>query len=193
MNSELRTVTCAVPQGSVLGPLFFLLYIKDLYKSIGLESVRLYADDTAIITSNVNLDIVQQQAREMFTKLYHWCVANKLSINNDKTKFVLFHMKNKPVPKHFECIQTDVMQINRVDSIQYLGMLLGEHLYSHEHVDQICASLVKHYGIFNHIKKLFRCEYQNSSITLLFSNTERYRSVWIMHKINHVKVANYAK
>ena len=43
------------------------------------------------------------------TKLYHWCVANKLSINNDKTNFVLFHMKNKPVPKHFECIQTDVI------------------------------------------------------------------------------------
>ena len=152
VNSELRTVTCGVPQGSVLGPLFFLLYINDLYKSIGHESGRLYADDAAIITSNSNLKIAQQQAREMFTKLYHWCVANKLSINNDKTNFVQFHMKNKPVPKHFECIKTDVMQINRVNSIQYLGMLLDEHLYWHEHVDQICASLVKYFGIFNHIK-----------------------------------------
>ena len=152
VNSDLRTVSCGVPQGSVLGPLFFLLYINDLYRSIGHNALRLYADDTAIIISDSNLDIAQRQAREMFTKLYHWCVANKLSINSDKTNFVLFHMKNKPVPKNFTCIQTDVMQITRVKSVQYLGMSLDENLYWHDHFDQICASLVKYFGIFNHIK-----------------------------------------
>ena len=130
----------------------FLLYIKDLYRSIRHNAVRLYADDTAIITSDSNLDTAQRQAREMFTKLYHWCVANKLSINSDKTNFVLSHMKNKPVPKNFTCIQTDVMQITRVKSVQYLGISLDEKLYWHDHVDQICASLVKYFGIFNHIK-----------------------------------------
>ena len=47
-----------------------------------------------------------------------WCIANKLSINSDKTNFVLFHMKNKPVPRNFACITTEAMQINRVKSVQ---------------------------------------------------------------------------
>ena len=127
VNSDLRAVSCGVPQGSVLGPLFFLLYIYHFI--IGHNAVRLYADDTPIIISDSNIDIAQRQAREMFTKLYHWCVANKLSINSDKTNFVLFHMKNKPVPKNFTCIQTDVMQITRVNSVHYLGMSLDENLY----------------------------------------------------------------
>ena len=57
VNLDLRTVSYGVPQGSVLGPLFFLLYINDLYRSIGHSALRLYADDTAIITSNSNFDI----------------------------------------------------------------------------------------------------------------------------------------
>ena len=117
VNSELRTVSCGVQQCSVLRALCFLLYINDLYKSIGHESLRVYADDTAIITSSSNLDIAQKQAREMFMKLYHWCVANKLSINNDKTNFVLFHMKTKPFPKYFNC--TKQMQCKSTESILY--------------------------------------------------------------------------
>ena len=59
VNSDLRTVSCGVPQGSVLGPLFFLLYINDLYRSIGCNNIRLYGDDTAIITNNHDLNYAQ--------------------------------------------------------------------------------------------------------------------------------------
>ena len=78
-----------MPQGSLLGPLFFLLYINDLYKFIGHEPMKLYADDTVIITGDSNLDIAQHQAREMFKKLYHWCVENMLS-KSSQVKIYLF-------------------------------------------------------------------------------------------------------
>ena len=67
-------------------------------------------------------------------KLYHWCIAHKLSINSDKTNLVLFHLKNKPVLRDFTGLQTQSMEIDRVQSVQYLGMLLDETLYCHGHV-----------------------------------------------------------
>ena len=126
IKSDLRTVSCGVPQGSVLGPLFFLLYINDLHNGIGCNAARLYADDTALITSNHNFNIVQDQGKELFMKLYHWCIANKLSINSDKTNLVLFHFKNEPIPRDFTGLQTQAMKIDRVQSVHYLGMLLDE-------------------------------------------------------------------
>ena len=75
-NSDLRTVSYGVPQGSTLGPLFFLFYINNLYRSIACNNVRLYADETAIITNNHDLNYAQEQVKELFTKLYHWWIAN---------------------------------------------------------------------------------------------------------------------
>ena len=98
IESDLRTVSFVVPLGSVLGPLFFLLHINDLKNGIGCNAARLYADDTALITSNHNFNIFQDRGKELSMELYYWCIANKLSINSDKTNLVLFHLKNKPVP-----------------------------------------------------------------------------------------------
>ena len=152
VQSDIGFVKCGVPQGSVLGPLFFLLYINDIYRAVGRNAVRLFADDTSLLSYGLNLNDVIIQAKELFDKLYHWCVANKLSINSDKTNFVLFHMKNKPVPNDFDSIRTNHMTIRRVKIINYLGLVIDENLYWNAHADFVCASLVKYFGIFNHIK-----------------------------------------
>ena len=150
--SDIGFVKCSVPQGSVLGPLFFLLYINDIYRAVGCNAVRLFADDTSLLSYGLNLNNVIIEAKELFDKLYHWCVTNKLSINSNKTNFVLFHMKNKPVPNDFDSIQTNHMTIGRVKTVNYLGLVIDENLYWNAHVDFVCASLVKYFGIFNHIK-----------------------------------------
>ena len=81
VSSDLCIMWCATR--FCVTTIVFLLYINDLYRSIGHSAVISYADDTAAISSDSSLDIAQRQSRERFTKLYHWCLANTLSINND--------------------------------------------------------------------------------------------------------------
>ena len=152
VQSDIGFVKCGVPRGSVLGPLFFLLCNNDIYRAVGCNAVRLFADDISLLSYGLNLNDVIIEAKELFDKLYHWCVANKSSINSNKTNFVLFHMKNKPVPNDFDSIQTNHMTKGRVKTVNYLGLAIDKNLSCNAHVDFVCASLVKYFGIFNHIK-----------------------------------------
>ena len=120
-QSALNAVTCGVPQGSVLGPLFFALYINDIYESVGMDYVRLFADDIALYMWHKNLITLVEEIKLKLSHLYMWCVSNKLIINRDKTNFVLFHTVNRPIPTNFFTIQTEFMSIDRVPFFKYLG------------------------------------------------------------------------
>ena len=84
--------------------------------------------------------------------MFKWCICNKLTINCDKTYFVLFHTVNKPVPDDLIEIVTPQMTIKRATEMKYLGLLLDQKLNYNEHVQSICNSILKYFGIFNHIK-----------------------------------------
>ena len=86
----------------VLVPLFFVLYINNLYSFIGYTNVRCYVDGSETIANNHDLALTQEHTRELFTKLYHWCIANKLSINSDKTSLHC-SLWNKNILMHFIC------------------------------------------------------------------------------------------
>ena len=104
--------------------------------------------------SDRNIDVVKEKASDLFENIFRWCVANQLSINSEKTNFVLFHAKNKPIPENFDCIQTTYLTIDRVKCVQYLGLMIDENLYWHMHVEHVYNSLLKYFGIFNHIKAM---------------------------------------
>ena len=67
---------------------------------------------------------------------------------------MLFNTKNKPIPEHFDCIQTTFLTINKVKFVQYLGLLIDENLYWYMHAEYVYNSLVKYFGIFNHVKTI---------------------------------------
>ena len=81
-----------------------------------------------------------------------WCICNKLTINSEKTHFILFHTVKKPIPINLTEIVTTQATIKRVTEIKYLGLVLDEKLNYNEHIQSISNSLIKYFGIFNHIK-----------------------------------------
>jgi hypothetical protein len=88
--SEIRSVTTGVPQGSVLGPLLFLLYVNDIYNAIPDSKIKLFADDTNLFLHDRNLQNLYSKANEGLEQLSNWFTANKLSLSVDKTLYSLF-------------------------------------------------------------------------------------------------------
>ena len=96
-SSKLMDITCGVPQGSVLGPLLFLLYINDLPNISKVLHFYLFADDTNIYCEANTLQELQTIINRELKELRTWLIVNRLSLNIDKTNFVIYHPYNKPL------------------------------------------------------------------------------------------------
>ena len=121
---------CGVRQGSILGPLLFLIFINDLCHSTLLLETILFADDTNLFYSHNN---VKELFRTMNAELSHlndWFCANKLSLNTDKTKYVLFHKaKSKGnLPLVLPDLFINNVKIKSENSLKFLGVMIDENL-----------------------------------------------------------------
>ena len=98
-SSELLAITCGIPQGSVLGPLLFLIYINDLPNISKVLNFYLFADDTNIYYESDSLQELEKVINKELNKLNLWLNVNRLSLNIDKTNYIIFHPYNKPTKK----------------------------------------------------------------------------------------------
>ena len=92
-STTIKELFTGVPQGSVLGPLLFLLYINDLHNSVRYAKTYHFADDTSVILSSTSLEILSKRINKDLFNLSNWLKANKLSLNVKKTELVIFRSK----------------------------------------------------------------------------------------------------
>ena len=98
VSSEFLNISCGVPQGSILGPLLFLIYINDMHRSVKYSLVHHFADDTNLLCSDKNPDLLKKKMNADLRLIFQWLCANRLSLNVTKTEFIIF----KPPRSHLQ-------------------------------------------------------------------------------------------
>ena len=126
-KSELLEIKAGIPQGSILGPLFFIILINDIVNSSNKFSFLMYANDTTIYFNLADFPAIhrEHEINKELEKFNIWFQLNKLALNVDKTKCMLFHKRRAVIPIN---ISMNNMPIDIVPHFNYLGIILDENL-----------------------------------------------------------------
>ena len=120
---------CGVPQGSILGPLLFLLYVNDMPQAVN-SNLLLYADDTCLIYTGKDINTIEEQLNTDFSSLCDWFVDNKLSVHfgEEKTKSILFGTKRQLKNQRDLDLRYGDLKIKQHSKVTYLGCILDNDL-----------------------------------------------------------------
>ena len=140
-DSNINTIKCGVPQGSCLGPLLFLIYINDFRFCLNKTNTGHFADDTYIMFSSKKIKTIETVINHELKMVSNWMNLNKLSLNNDKTKLIIFRSKQKPFDTNMLSIKLNGKKLKVEENVKYLGMYLDQHLNWDYHINQLTSQL----------------------------------------------------
>ena len=126
-ESGLAALNCGIPQGSVLGPLLFLLYINDLNQAIKFCKVHHFADDTNLLCLSNSIKKLNKLVNADLKHLVNWLNANKISLNVKKTEMVIFKSKQKKFEGDLK-IKLCGKRLYPTESVKYLGVKIDTNL-----------------------------------------------------------------
>ena len=148
-NMSFANISCGVPQGSILGPLLFLLYINVLPNASPVLDPIMHADDTNLFYSNNDIETLFSTVNMELEKISEWFKANKLSLNIKKTNYTLFQKNSTkdnlpPKPTNLKTVNSI---LKRQTSINFLGVMLDENILWKEHIKTVENKLSENIGL----------------------------------------------
>ena len=162
IKSEILPIAVDVPQGSILGPLIFIIYINDFSQPSSIFKFIMYADDTTLFSTLTSFrDITQDNTIEYLinaelSKVVEWLNINKVSLNKAKSKYMIFHVPSKGI--HSLTLKIDNTTIEKVDEFNFLGLNLDSNLNWKQHTEEISNKCAKMIGILNRLKYILLLE-----------------------------------
>ena len=176
-DSDTKVIPHGVPQGSVLGPLLFLIYINDLHFSIKNSKVFHFADDTNLLNIGNSPKKMQKLINADLKVLYNWLLANKISLNSDKTEIIFFHKPGERKPNI--SIKMNGHKIFPSSAIRYLGVYLDETLNWSFHCGVLSKKLKRANGMLCKARHYIPLEDLKTLYFAIFSSHLTYGSqVW---------------
>ena len=189
-NDELsaeRAINIGVPQGSIMGPLLFIIYVNDLPNVVPKLKSILFADDTTLFSSGNDIIRVALELNTELDKLAKWFTSNKLSLNIKKTHYILFSLSS--VIKNTQIdVKINENSIEKVSSTKFLGIYIDDKQNWVPHIDHVCKKLRKSIGILKKVKPLLT---QKTLISLYYSLIYPYLTycqlIWGKASCTHLK------